>query len=61
MLVTTTEAAELINPSLTASSSIALASVNLEFTFTLAHDFLAAGVVYIFYPPSVGYNASALG
>ena len=59
IFVTTTEAAELITPSLTSSNSVASASVNLEFTFTLRHDFPIAGVVYIYYPSSVGFNSSA--
>lgn len=56
--LTTAEAAQLIDTSLLSSSSVALANVNIEFTFTLAHDFPSAGVIYIYYPETVGFNST---
>jgi hypothetical protein len=58
--VTTTEAAELLNPSMLPNSTVALADINLIFTFTLAHGFPSTGVMYIYYPEGVGYNSSNL-
>lgn len=58
--LTTADAAQLLSTSLTPSSSVALANINIVFTFTLAHDFPSTGVIYIYYPASVGYNSSSL-
>jgi hypothetical protein len=59
--LTTAEAAQLIDTSLLVSSSVALANVNVEFTFTLAHDFPSTGIIYIYYPESVGFNSTNFG
>jgi hypothetical protein len=58
--LTTTDAAQLLSTSLSPSSNVALANINIVFTFTLAHSFPSAGVIYIYYPATVGYNSSSL-
>ena len=59
--LTTAESAQLLSPSLVSSSKVALTNINIEFKFTLAHSFPSAGIIYIYYPASVGYNSSLLG
>lgn len=58
--VTTTEAAQLASASISGNSAVALENVLVDFTFTLSHDLPSAGVIYIYYPTAVTYDASNL-
>jgi hypothetical protein len=58
--VTTTEAAELLTTGLLPSSTVALADVNIQFTFTLAHSFPGTGIIYIYYPARVTLKTASL-
>lgn len=58
--VTTTDAAELLSASLLPSSTVALADVSIQFTFTLAYSLPSTGVIYINYPARVSIKTASL-
>ena len=58
--MSTSVAAELLNPTISPSNTIASSAITIVFGFKIANDFPSTGVIYLYYPSQVTFTSSSL-